>query len=328
MLLYLKPTFAFWEKSIMQMYLLEIGDFKLPSYGFFIAVGLVLCVLTLYYLIKKANMPEAIFDAYFTAAIIGIVLGFVFAVLFQAFYTYLDTGVFRFEGLTVMGGLIGGATAFIGYVFLFMKNKKTQQAFWDIADFAAACICLAHCFGRIGCFMAGCCYGKEEDGFLSVILNYGAGAGVPRLPTQLFEALFLFLMFLIFMLYNSKKTKRGYGIGIYAISYGVWRFFIEFLRDDYRGGVDGAIFSPSQIQSFIFIAVGIAVIVLVYFLNKKGIIQDKMDWSEELKIEADAREELRLQKQKEKEEKAKAISYEEYAQAVEDAKIDDDIEDK
>ena len=109
----------------MLMYLIEIGDFKIPSYGFCIALGLVICVLTLFYLIKKANMPEAIFDAYFTAAIIAIVLGFGFAMLFQAFYTYLDTGVFKFGGLTVMGGLIGGAGTFIAYVFLGMKNKKT-----------------------------------------------------------------------------------------------------------------------------------------------------------------------------------------------------------
>ena len=303
----------------MKMYLLEIGDFRIPGYGFFIALGLVLCVLTLYYLIKKNGMPEAIFDTYFTVAIIAIALGFGFAMLFQAFYEFLDTGVFRFGGLTVMGGLIGGAGTFIAYVFLVMKNKKTKQAFWDIADFAAACICLAHSFGRIGCLMAGCCYGMEEEGIWSITFTYGAGAGVPRIPTQLFEALFLFLMFLIFMVYNQKKTKRGYGIAFYAISYGIWRFFIEYLRDDYRGGVSGALLSPSQVQSIIFVVIGIAVIIMVYFFNKKGIIQEKMDWSEELKIEEDAKEELRQKKLQAKLAKANATSYEEYAKAIDDA---------
>jgi len=304
----------------MQLYLLELGDFKIPSYGFFIAVGLILCIITLKFLIKKSNMPDALFEAYFTAGLIGIVIGFLFAALFQDFYNCLATGTFRlFGGLTVMGGLIGGATGFILYVLLVMRNKKVKQAFWDIADFAAACICIAHCLGRIGCFMGGCCYGMEEDGFLSVVFKYGEGAGVPRLPTQLFEALFLFMMFLFFVAYNLRKTKRGYGIGIYAIAYGIWRFLIEFLRDDYRGGVDGSLLSPSQIQSIIFIIVGIAVIVGVYFFTKKGLIVEKLDWSEELQIEADARAEKLAEKQKLREEKANATSYEEYNDAVDTA---------
>ncbi len=304
----------------MQLYLLELGEFKIPSYGFFIAVGLILCFLTLKFLIKKSDMPNALFEAYFTAAIIGIFVGFLFAVLFQDFYNCLSTGTFRlFGGLTVMGGLIGGSAGFILYVVLIMRNKKVKQAFWDIADFAAACICIAHCLGRIGCFMGGCCYGMEEDGFLSVVFHYGSGAGVPRLPVQLFESLFLFMLFLFFIAYNLRKTKRGYGIGIYAIAYGIWRFLIEFLRDDYRGGVDGSLLSPSQVQSIIFIVVGIAVIVGVYFFTKKGLILEKLDWSEELKIEADAKAEKLAEKQKLREEKMNATSYEEYNEAVDNA---------
>ena len=303
----------------MKLYLIELGWFKIPSYGFFIAVGLILCVLTLYFLIKSSNMPSALFDSYFTAAIFGIGLGFFFAMLFQGFYTCLDTGVFRWEGLTVMGGLIGGASIFILYVFIFMKNKKVKQAFWDITDFAAACICIAHSLGRIGCLMAGCCYGMEADGLFSITFVEGEGAGVPRIPTQLLESLFLFLMFLVFVLYNKKRTKRGYAIGFYAIAYGIWRFFIEFLRADYRGGVDGALLSPSQVQSIIFVVVGIAVLVLVYFFNKKGIIWSSIDWSEELKIEADARAEAKEKKRLAKLEKENAVSYEDYNKAIADA---------
>ncbi len=311
----------------MRLYLLELGNFKIPSYGFFIAVGLILCILTLRFLIKKNNMPDTLFDTYFTTAVIGILAGFLFAALFQDFYNFLATGTFKlFSGLTVMGGLIGGATGFILYVIFVMRNKKVKQAFWDIADFAAACICIAHCCGRIGCFMAGCCYGMEEDGFLSVVFVHGYGAGVPRLPTQLFEALFLFMMFLFFVVYNLRRSKRGYGIGIYAIAYGIWRFFIEYLRDDYRGGVEGSLLSPSQVQSIIFVVVGVAVIVGVYFFTKKGLIAETLDWSEELQIEADARAERLAEKQRLKEAKATATSYEEYNEAVSQAEKDNNLQ--
>ena len=295
----------------MKEYILEIGEFKIPSYGFFIAIGLILCILTLWFLIKKNNMPESLFDAYFTAAIIGIVVGFLSAMLFQSFYELLKTGRWHWGGLTVMGGLIGGVVGFVLYVLTFLRHKKTKQAFWDIADFASACICIAHCLGRIGCFFAGCCYGIEDNGFWAVEFD-----GVPRLPVQLFESLFLFMMFLFFMVYNLKKTKRGYGIGIYAISYGIWRFFIEFLRGDDRGGVQGALLSPSQVQSIVFVVVGVAVIIAVYLLTKKGLIVEKIDWSEELKIEADAKKEKEQLKQRQKAELVDGTSYEEYNDAI------------
>lgn len=299
----------------MQLYLIELGKFKIPSYGFFIALGLIACMFTLKLLIKKSKMPDTLFDTYFTAAIIGVILGFLSAMLFQGFYDFLATGTFSLRGLTVMGGLIGGAAGFIIYVLIRFKGK-TKQAFWDIADFAAACICIAHSFGRIGCFMAGCCYGMEVDGFMSVVFVYGHGAGVPRLPTQLFESLFLFMLFLFFVVYNLRKTKRGYGIGIYAIAYGIWRFFIEYLRADYRGGVDGSLLSPSQVQSIIFVVVGIAVIILVNVLTKKGLITGTIDWTEELQIEADAKAERRAWKEERKAAKATATSYEEYNEAM------------
>ena len=94
-------------------------------------------------------------------------------------------------------------------------------------------------------------------------------------------------MFFITFVYAEKCKKRGYGIGIWAITYGIFRFFIEYLRDDYRGGVEGAALSPSQIQSIIFVVAGLAYFAIVFFLQKKGWIAESIDWTDELKAQAE-----------------------------------------
>ena len=256
----------------------------IPTYGMCIAVGLILCAITLFVLIKRRGMPEKIFDEYLFAAMIAIIAGFGSAAVFQAFYNWQATGVWTWGGITFMGGMVGGVAVFVLYFFLFFKNKKTKQAFWDIADFAAACIFIAHSLGRIGCFFGGCCYGKEAHGSIFGVNFPEIGY---RYPTQLFEAAFLFIMFIVTFLYAEKCKKRGFGVGIWAISYGIFRFVLEYLRDDYRGGIEGAALSPSQVQSIIFVVVGIAYIALVFYLNKKGLIVHSIDWSDELKAEAE-----------------------------------------
>jgi phosphatidylglycerol:prolipoprotein diacylglycerol transferase len=294
---------------------------EIPTYGVCIAIGLILCGVTFYLLIKAKGMPEAVFEDYLTAALIGIAVGFGSAYLFQAFYNLIAGKGFTFGGLTFMGGLIGGIIGGVGSALLLVKDKKRRQAFWDVLDMAMPCIFIAHCLGRIGCFFAGCCYGihtPEGDPF-GVVFLYGNGAdGEPRYPTQLFEALFLFAMFLVGVAINLRSKKRGYAISVYAISYGIWRFIIEFLRDDYRGGIEGAALSPSQVQSIVFVAVGIAMIVLVYFLRKKGVIVQEIDWTEDLEKEKRDKEEIKRKKAELKAQRS-AVSYEEYNDSIEQA---------
>lgn len=291
-----------------------------PTYGICIMVGIILCILTLYFLIKKNDMPVSVFDTYLTAGLVAICIGFFFALLYQSVYNCQQTGRFEWGGMTFMGGLIGGVVVFVAYLFLFIKNKKTKQAFWDIADFAVPCIFIAHAFGRIGCYFAGCCYGAvTENEFWGVVFPMDAATGTLRYPTQIFEAAFLFVMFVITALIALNRKKRGYLLSVYLLSYGVWRFFIEYLRGDNRGGVVGAALSPSQIQSIVFVVVGIIYLVGVYLLTKKGFIQEKMDWKDELKKEAIERE-AKIQARAElKAQKEQNLSYEEYAENIENA---------
>lgn len=242
-------------------------------YGICIAVGLIACILFFFYLTKRRGMPENVSDFAFIVAIIAIAVGFLFAKLYQAVYNWIDTGVFDFygSGITVMGGLIGGAAIFIlayfvGGKFVFRGNIKGIHIkhFYTILLVAPMCILIAHAFGRIGCLMAGCCHGTYlgQEYVVGGIWMYGTVNNVHKwgfyIPTQLYEALFLFVAFgVLWFLYENKGAT--FTMPIYLISYGVWRMFIEIFRADYRG-FSGAL-SPSQWQSIAFIAGGI-----VYFI--------------------------------------------------------------
>lgn len=138
-----------------------------------------------------------------------------------------------FGGAVFYGGLIGG----IIFAFIYIRLKKLDAN--DFADCGAISIPLFHSFARVGCFLAGCCYGIESEfGFMS---NNNplvpAVVGVRRFPTSLLEALLNLALF--FALFNLRKNKKFHGalLYVYLISYSVMRFAIEFLRGDEIRGI-------------------------------------------------------------------------------------------
>lgn len=243
-------------------------------YGICIATGLIACLIAFYTLSKKKGMPTEVQDYVFFVLIGGLAIGFFSAMLFQAFYNWLDKGTFDLfgSGMTVMGGLLGGAGSFLLLYFLigkyYFKGKKKdlhKKHFNTLLRVAPICIVIAHAFGRIGCLMAGCCHGQylgKEYVFGGIWMRGTRGVTGYYVPTQLYEALFLFALGGVMTLLLFKRCNIN--IAIYLIAYGIWRFIIEFMRADYRGGADISL-SPSQIQSFLFVAGGIAIILFYKF---------------------------------------------------------------
>lgn len=205
-----------------------------------------------------------LFDAF--ASVVGGYLG---AVFFQAVYNYLGDPskgfkITRNTGATFMGGLITGVLLFfivyfIAGHFLFKDREREHiNRLWELVSIGAAAIAGAHAFGRIGCFFAGCCYGIETDSFLGVTF---VGQHVKRLPVQLFESAFLFVLCGVLLFLNLKKKDFIFAMPIYMVSYGIWRYLIEeFLRGDFteRGGKIFGVFWPSQFTSLLMFAGGIA----------------------------------------------------------------------
>ena len=238
---------------------------NIHMYGVMIAVGILCAFLTLFYLTKKKGVDVRFTDFIFYNGIASIVVGFGFATLFQSTYNYIKNPSAGFElgsGMTFIGGLIGGVACFLAIYFIF--RKKYTARLYEVISLLPCSILIAHAFGRIGCFFAGCCYGKETDSFLGVQFP---DLPHPVHPTQLYEAAFLFVLFAVSVYLILKKDFK-HNLSLYLIAYGVFRFLIEYVRGDDRGELVGFV-SPSQFWSIFMVVAGVAIIfVMNRILNK------------------------------------------------------------
>ncbi len=233
-------------------------------YGLMIAIGLVMAFVVLFYYGKKKGVEDKFIDFIFYNGILSIIVGFGSATLFQAFYNYLENPSAGFNlgnGFTFIGGLIGGVICFLIIYFFARKRYKTRLT--DVLSAPPCCIMIGHAFGRIGCFFAGCCYGKETDSFLGVQFPHLPN---PVHPTMLYESAFLFILFGITFYLLMKKNFR-HNMSVYLIAYGIFRFCNEYLRGDHRGELVGNI-SPSQFWSLAMIVLGVALYFLLEYLRK------------------------------------------------------------
>ena len=237
-----------------------IGDIGL--YEMFLALGILTAFIVYRFTADKLHMSARLFNFTLICAVCAITVGIFSSIFVQALYNIEERGAFIIDketGATFAGGLIGGAAAFLAIYFIF--GKKADKAYISktslIADCAACAIPAAHALGRIGCLMAGCCYGHKTDSFIGI---YMQNLGYKVVPTQLFEAIFLAALAVFNIIFLIKHKK--YTMCIYLASYGVWRFFIEFIRADDRGTSFLPFLTPSQIIAVLFV-IGSVVLFLI-----------------------------------------------------------------
>lgn len=175
-------------------------------------------------------------------------------------------------GMVFYGGLLGAAAGGLFYIF----HYKTPVA--ESVDIAFTAVPLFHAFGRVGCFMGGCCYGIEYHGPFAVIFPEnnagGAPAGVELLPVQLIESgLNLVLWAVLFLIYR-KTSRHWLTTGLYLTCYGIIRFILEYFRGDLIRGHLGALSSSQFISIFVIIA-GVILLIKPKFLDKTAEIHDE-----------------------------------------------------
>jgi len=254
----------------MQMFI-ELFGKEIPGYGLFIAIGFSMVILYIRYQTYYKDMN---FDNGLIALVCALVSGGVgakilywitdpksFLILFNTDLGFFDRLEYSFTGgLVFLGGFIG---AVLG-ILLFLKIYRNMDPLM-VLDLFSISLPILHMFGRVGCFMAGCCYGRETTCSIGMSFPQGGLAphGMKLFPTQLFGAVGNFLIVLLLIALSRKNKKPGRLFALYLILYSIGRFLIEFSRGDEVRGIY-YFFSTSQWISIPIFIIGI----IMFFISK------------------------------------------------------------
>jgi len=248
-----------------------------------IAIGFLTALFFIQRESKRAGIdPEVIGNAAFWSLLIGIAgTRLLHIIMFPQYYSWTDPigwiAIWR-------GGLVfqGGPPAVLIFLYFYLKKHGIQ--FTKVADISAPFLALGHGIGRVGCFLNGCCYGKETSGILGVSFRrfpfsaatpptgsppfldqYQRGELAPHAlwshpvyPTQLFSTAGLILICVLLLLIRRKwHPFDGFMLPIYFVFYGVFRFIVEFYRGDHNPTHFGTL-SDQQILCIVFVVFGFA----------------------------------------------------------------------
>lgn len=244
----------------------------LPPYMFFAGTGLMM-VLALYpFLLLRRGckidvfMPRLLYSLpaiFIGAKVLGILLNVLKCIQNGK---HLSKGTFLQSGIIYYGGLIGIIIAF--YCLSNYKHTCSKDEVVNARDSFSVLIPLFHTFGRIGCFLSGCCYGIEYKTCISVLYSVNSvDNGIVtswRIPTQLIEASFEFILFLLLLFLFVKNKCRGKLLNVYLLIYSIGRFCLEFIRGD---SVRGKFFFLSTSQ---WISCCLCAYVIIQFIKMKG----------------------------------------------------------
>ncbi len=239
----------------MHPILFEIGSITVYTYGFCIALGALSGVIYLAWQGKKQfGLTYDQTNTLFLWLVAGGVVGGKLFLVFEdpAYYFSHPKELASGSGFVFYGSLL---TCIPIMLWFFKRNKLPL---WAMLDIMAIVICILHCFGRIGCFMAGCCYGLPTDSIFGVVFTSPVCQADPLNtllhPTQLYEASWIFLILLGLLLIKSRRQFEGQLFLIYLMAYAAGRGVIEMFRGDLsRGFVIPDILSISQLISLLVI---------------------------------------------------------------------------
>src|SRR3569833_2028963 len=214
--------------------LISIGSFYIPTYGVLVALGFLAGLgITLRLAGRVGLSSEKITNLAVYCAIAGILGAKLFMILFDAGEYLSHPGeIFSFETLQAAGVFHGGFIAALVLAGLYIRRERLPL--WITMDAFAPGISLGHSIGRLGCFAAGCCWGKECHLPWGVYFRSDAAAPVPLdrplHPVQLYESAANLVIFGILYRQFNRSHHPGQVLGYYLILYSTARFIVEFFR--------------------------------------------------------------------------------------------------
>jgi phosphatidylglycerol:prolipoprotein diacylglycerol transferase len=249
--------------------LFRIGSFPVHTYGVFLALAFLGAIMITVRLGGRDGLPkERIYDLCLWMLLASLVGSKVLMLFTEPEYRgnpwALVSLDFLRSGGVFYGGLIGAVVT--GYFLM----RRYKLPWWKTADACAPGIALGNVLGRLGCFSAGCCWGKptgEPWGVRFTELAHeitGVPAGVALHPTQLYESISILIVFGFLIWLHRNRRFSGQVILSYALLYSAIRFVIEFFRDDPRGDILGlTTLTGLSTSQMIGIIVGVTSLILL-----------------------------------------------------------------
>ncbi|OQY00719.1 MAG: prolipoprotein diacylglyceryl transferase [Desulfobacteraceae bacterium 4572_130] len=249
----------------MHPVLFKISFFTIYTYGVFFGISFIVGLFFATRQAKKYNISsEEITDIVFVILISSIVGA-------RFFYVFLNFSDFTRDYLSIFKIWNGGFVFYGGFIFAviasFIYIRKKRILLGQIADILAPSIAISHSIGRIGCFFAGCCYGKESNLPWAVIFKNSdslAPIGIYLHPTQIYSVLSNLFIFFILLWIEKRKRFNGMVFWFYIMLYGIFRFFIEIFRGDPRGHLLDFL-STSQTIGILMV---LSAVCMLFFLSK------------------------------------------------------------
>jgi len=240
----------------MNPILFSIGSINIYAYSVYLTTG---CLLGIGWAMRAARLWELEYKLAPITGIIAIVSGVIGA---RALYVSLYPQEFSGDLLRIFyiwqGGLVFSGAIIFGSLAGLLYLRSKQQPILDWLDCFAPGIALGQAVGRLGCFFAGCCYGKPADLPWAVTFKNTSSLAPlfqPLHPTQLYHSLGGLVTFLILVVAGNHIKTEGRITGLFLILFSAFRFIIEFFRADYRGELGPL--SMTQFITLVFFAIGI-----------------------------------------------------------------------
>ncbi|MEW6304297.1 MAG: prolipoprotein diacylglyceryl transferase [Verrucomicrobiota bacterium] len=235
----------------------QLGGLTIHWYGVFMAAGFLAALWTAGRRALRVNAsPERVMDLgpwLIVGAVVGARTLYVISYWKEQFAgkPFHEVFMVHHGGLVFYGGLIGSSLACILFV------RKHRLALWQMADILAPSIALGHVFGRIGCLMNGCCFGRECS--LPWAIHFPADHethGAPVHPTQVYEALLNLALYGGLAWLFRRKKFDGQVFAVYLLGYAVLRSVVESFRGDYPVHYLGGWATPAHLVSIGIFACG------------------------------------------------------------------------
>ncbi len=222
----------------MHPILIRLGPLFIPTYGFLFASGVLLGILVDVKLAKREGIDQRVFSDFLFYGLLSSLLGAKLLLLLTSLKYYLEFPGELVYLLTSGGTFFGGLI--VGLLFTVWFVRKKQMNFRRLGDVTVPGLALGHFFGRLGCFGAGCCFGRFADGSpLAVMFSSqkahdltGVPLHLPLYPTQLLEAAGNLLNFLILLALFRRRKYPGQVLTLYIFNYSLLRFVVEYFRGD------------------------------------------------------------------------------------------------